>query len=82
MPRQAIIQADCLNCDNDNCEFTVMNRDAPNMDDDGALDSIVYTVRSSCGETGEITVDEEGTHSGDGITHENASWNQDEEDDE
>lgn len=80
MPRQAIKQAEHEECDSDDSEFTVMDREFPNINNDEEMNSIVYDVRCSCGDTGTITVDEEGTHASDDITYENASWNQEEDD--
>lgn len=82
MPRQAITQAEHTGCDDDRAEFTVTGDRAPNIGDDDAEAAIEYDVRCTCGYTGNITVGEDGITSSDEITHENASWNTEESDDE
>lgn len=81
MVRQAIEQAE-HGCDDESSEFTVTDTDNPNIDDDDAVDAIEYSVRCTCGDTGTITIDEQGTHASDGITYENASWNSDSDESE
>ena len=75
MPRQAIRQATCTECDESEDNHTVTDKD---MDIDEG--SITYDTRCTCGVEGEVIVDEEGTTAGENISHDDASWNQ--EDDE
>lgn len=78
MTRRAITEATCTDCDDDSNEFSVEDSELSEHDD--APDEIRYNVRCSCGNRAVITVDEEGTHAGSGATHENASWNTENDD--
>lgn len=74
MPRQAIRQATCTECGEDEDNHTVTNKETSVEDDE-----ITYETRCECGTEGEVTVDDEGTHAGDNISHEDASWNEEDE---
>lgn len=75
MPRQAIQQATCENCDDDEAEFEITDKSFPDNDPDDPRDAIRFEVMCDCRGEGVIVVDNQGTHSGEGINHENASWN-------
>ena len=75
MPRQAIKQATCEECDDDDAEFRVLDTSRP--DDELRVD---YEVECSCGHDSEISISDEGTHAGEGINHDDASWNQEDDD--
>lgn len=83
MPREAINQATCESCDDEDAEFTVTDTDFPDeIDGDEVVDTVLYSVRCTCGETGAVVIDADGVSASDGINHEDASWNQEGEDDE
>lgn len=72
MPRQCIRQATCTNCDENEDNHTVTDKD---MDvDEGTLK---YITRCSCGETGHVMLDGEGIASTENVHHDDASWNED-----
>lgn len=77
MARQAIEQAHCTTCDDEENEFRVINSKLGDIEP-----SVSYNVRCSCGEEATVSIDEEGTSASDEITYENASWNQTDADDD
>lgn len=77
MPRQAIEQATCESCDNEDAAFSV-NSSTILKDHD----AIVYDVRCTCHETATIAIDPDGTHAGRGVNHDGASWNEEDSNDE
>jgi len=72
MPRQAIRQATCTECGESEDNHTVTDTDMEIEDD-----TLTYETRCSCGVEGEVILDTEGTTAGKNISHEDASWNQD-----
>ena len=73
MTRQAIKQAECTECDTNEPSFTKTDKTFLH---DG-LSTIEYDIKCiECGQASTVSVDREGTSAGDGVTHENASWNQ------
>jgi len=76
MPRQCVRQATCTDCDEDEDNLTVTDTDM-----DIEEDELTYETRCSCGETGSVTLDTEGIASVENLSHEDASWNQDEDED-
>jgi len=73
MPRQAIKQAECTECDADEPSFTKTDKNF--LIDD--VSTVKYDITcTECGHASTVSVDREGTNAGDGVTHENASWNQ------
>jgi hypothetical protein len=77
MPRQAIRQATCTECGENDDNHTVTDTDM-SIDDD----TLTYDTRCTCGVEGEVTLDDEGTNAGENISHEDASWNEESDDDE
>lgn len=77
MPRQAVHQAEC-DCDNDDAAFRVEETDSP--DDD--QNAVIYDVRCTCGKSATIVVGEDGIAASDHVSYENASWNDDDSDEE
>jgi len=75
MPRQAIRQATCPNCDSSEDNFDVKTK---HMDIEEQ--TVEFDVQCTCRETGTVTMTESGIESSDNISHENASWNQEESD--
>jgi hypothetical protein len=82
MVRQSIRQARCTNCDSDDDNYNVRDKEFTEDDDNGVC--VEYDVYCRCGENATITVSENGIHSSDNVSHEDASWNkeQEESDDE
>lgn len=76
MPRQAIRQATCTECGEDEDNHTVTDTNMEVEDD-----TITYDTRCGCGVEGEVTIDEHGTTAGENMSHENASWNEEQDDD-
>jgi len=77
MPRQCIRQGTCTNCDESEDNLTVTDKD---MDvEEGTLK---YITRCSCGETGAVVLDDSGIASVENIHHDDASWNQDDSDED
>jgi hypothetical protein len=73
MPRQAIKQAECTECGVDGPSFTKTDKTFLN----DSVSTIEYDIKcTECGQASTVSVDREGTNAGDGVTHENASWNQ------
>jgi hypothetical protein len=75
MPRQAIRQGACTECDESDDNFTVTGKEV-----DIEENTVGYTVRCTCGETGTVTLDPNGTTASDNISHEDAAWNKEESD--
>jgi hypothetical protein len=74
MPRQAIEQATCTECGENESNY--------HSTDDTTImgeNILKYDVVCSCGEDAIIVLDTEGTHASENVSYENASWNQDEE---
>jgi hypothetical protein len=44
-------------------------------------DTIDYDTRCECGATGDVTIDGQGTTPGENISHDDASWNEESEED-
>ena len=72
MPRQAIRQATCTSCDENEDNHTVTDTDM-----DIEEDELTYETRCSCGETGSVTLDTEGIAAVENVSHEASSWNED-----
>lgn len=75
MPRQAIRQATCTEFDENEDNHTV-NDTTTSIEDD----TITYSTRCTCGAEGEVTTDDEGTTAGENMSHEDASWSEEEDD--
>jgi len=74
MPRQVVRQGSCTECDEDEDNFTVTNSETSLGED-----SVSYETRCTCGETGSVTIDDNGISETVNISHDNASWNEDDE---
>lgn len=78
MPRQAIKQAEHIDCDeadelpDGEPHFSVQDKEF--VRDEHS--TIRYDVRCVCGHEAEVEVSKLGTSADDSITYENASWNQ------
>lgn len=68
--RQAVEQATCEVCSDDEAEFRVTDNEMIQP-----LSAVKYNVACDCGESGIIVIDDAGTHAGHNINHESASWN-------
>jgi len=77
MPRQAIRQATCTECDESDDNHKVTDTDMSLSEN-----TITHTTRCNCGAEGEVTITENETIAGENISHEDASWNDEDEDDE
>lgn len=80
MPRDAIEQASCTECGENEDNFTVTNTEL-DRDDDGSP-FVEHDTRCECGETGTVTIDEDGTSASENISYDEASWNQSDEEDD
>jgi len=75
MPRQAIEQAECTQCNESEDNYTVLDSNINSEEN-----SIVYDVRCTCGELASISIGEDGIGSSKSVSYEGASWNQEESD--
>lgn len=75
MPRQAIEQASCTACGENDENYTVEDTSMR-----FEVDAVKYDTRCQCSERGTVVVDGDGTFSNSSVSHEDTSWN--EEDDE
>lgn len=77
MARQAIKQAHCVECGDEEATFKVTDKSV-----DVSEGIVTYEVRCTCRATGRIEVDELGVTSQGAATHETASWVSDESSEE
>jgi len=78
MVRQSVKQATCEWCDEEDAEFSVTDKDIVSGKD--VETEIKYDVRcSGCKFTGTISISESGPSATAGINHDDASWNQEED---
>lgn len=73
---QAIEQATCESCTEEENEFRVTNKKMFSE-----YNIIAFNAECSCGSDGIVTIDGHGTHAGRGINHDDASWNTEQSDD-
>lgn len=78
MPRQAIKQATCEDCNDEDNSFSVNGKVFVQHEPS----PIKYDVDCDCGATGIIVVGYSGTHAGRGINHDSASWNETDDSDD
>lgn len=76
-------QATCTDCDAENPEMRVFNREYDMTPEEQEDVHVTRDVRcQNCGSTGSVKVTYAGTEGTGCVTFENASWNQTEDDDE
>lgn len=78
---QGVEQGECENCGESDDNYSKLSRtyhDKPphDADDDVTWDGIEYKVMCDCGEEASVSITEEGLETTGPITHENASWNE------
>lgn len=79
MTRPSVDAATCTECGEheDNFTETDYTIDMDAGDENESKTEVISEVECSCGATGTIMVDSEGTHGSDNISFEDASWNED-----
>jgi hypothetical protein len=75
MPRNCITQATCAECGENEDNYTVTTKET-----DIEEEEITYHARCSCGENARMTLDASGTEATDNVSYEDASWNQEDGD--
>lgn len=83
---EAINQGRCTACSEADDNYSVENKkmDTTETADDSTdgEDRILWLLRCTCGEKAAVAVTESGLQSDGPVSHEDASWNTDEEDDD
>jgi len=77
MARQTVQQGECTECGENDENFTVTDKTI-DRDDDGRP-FVQYDTRCECGEAGSVTIDESGISSSENVSHNDASWNESDE---
>lgn len=77
---EAIEQARCTECGEDNDNYRRLNKKV-GEDDDG-MSRILYLLRCSCGVKSAVAIQEDGLNAASNMTHEDATWNQGSEEEE
>jgi hypothetical protein len=77
MARQTVQQGTCTGCNESDENFTITDKTIDRDDDGNPF--VQYDTRCECGETGSVTINGSGISSSENVSHDNASWNESDE---